>query len=520
MLSDISLQGGDLLFGSQSVSTIRRRLSISVAVSGWLGFAVAVFALIVIAIVFGWEFGIPAVVRLEATYAGMALSTAVCFLIGGFAVFYRAFFLGSGSSPVCLAAGAAVAGIAGVNLAALIAGQEAGIELYLMQVAGLPPTGAYMPSTTSVCFILVGLCIAIQQHGAGQVPATIYSWTATAGIVIALVALVGYLYDVERLYQIDIYAVMAGYTALGFAMLFAALHLVRPTWGWMRVLIASGPGSEALRMLLPGVLAAPIFFTWLSLTSVEGGAARSNTFLAVVALGCAAFLVFLLFRSTLRLNRQMQVHRATSLRLNQALTERDLLLSEVYHRVKNNLQFMDAMLAIEGSKLADADAVNVLQTVRSRLYSLSRVHSRLLGSHDLATVDLAGLLTDICEDLAAGAGIADSGIRLEPRIAHVTVDWERAIPIALLANELVTNAIKHAFPDGRGGTIAVEVEAGRHRLRMCVRDDGVGEGGVSEALESAGALIIGTLVHQLDATMKTTTSDGTAVTIDIPATHA
>lgn len=519
MISDLGRYGGELAIGIGGVSRIRRRLQLSLAVSGWLGVVVSFMALVVL--VGGWLLEIPAVVSIRDHYAGMAASTAAGFLIAGAAVVHRAFVLRVAESDTAVAIGALLALTGVLNIAMLLAGHELGIDSFFRD-AGSSTSGPHMSPATSVCLFFAGVCIAIQDRGPNSLFANLYSVAASAGLTLSAIALVGYMFDVGQLYRIGMFSAMAVHTALGYCILFAAIHLQRPTWGWMRTVVAAGPGSQALRAMLPGVLAAPIFFSWLALSSSVEPSRMNNAALALLALGSVAFLLLLLFRSTARLNREMRAQRITAIRLNKALEERDLLLSEVYHRVKNNLQFVDAMLAIEGSKLSDPEATGVIETVRGRLHSLARVHARILGSQDLATVDLRDLLNDICRDLADGAGLSDRGIRMETDIEAVSLDWERAIPVGLLVNEIVTNAIKHAFPDNRKGLISVSASRSETGISIGIRDDGVGAeaGGTATSSDpaeaSSGAMIVATFAQQLGALIETTTGGGTEVAIAVP----
>ena len=203
-----------------------------------------------------------------------------------------------------------------------------------------------------------------------------------------------------------------------------------------------------------------------------------------------------------------------------ALTQRDLLLREVYHRVKNNLQIIDSLLLMQARALTDPDAKTALENLRSRVYALGLVHHQLMGSKDLETFDVAPFLEELSRHLLEGAGGPD--VSLSVRAAPLRVGLDFAIPLGLLVTELVTNSMKHAFGSG-GGAIEVALdnaEAGQVVLQ--VADNGLGykpaaRGGPARSL---GATIIEGLVEQLKGVLTISTDGGTRSVIRLPAPAA
>lgn len=213
--------------------------------------------------------------------------------------------------------------------------------------------------------------------------------------------------------------------------------------------------------------------------------------------------------------------------LEAALHDKNVLLSEVYHRVKNNLQLVEALLAMQSARLADPDAREAFAATRRRIHTLGLVHQQLLRGGDFATLDLRRFLTDLCDTIAIGFAAEERGIAVAVSADRVALDLDRAIPLGLLVNELVSNAFKHAFPEGEGGTVAVTASRrGSGGLILDVRDSGVGwapaedggggGGSGSDAVRSSGDRIIRALVAQLGASVRITRDHGTDVRIDIP----
>jgi two-component sensor histidine kinase len=198
-----------------------------------------------------------------------------------------------------------------------------------------------------------------------------------------------------------------------------------------------------------------------------------------------------------------------------ALAQRDLLLREVYHRVKNNLQVVDSLVVMQAQQLLDPDARAALLGLRSRVYALGLVHQQLMGSDNLRTFDIAPFLRELSGNLLDGVG--DDRVSLSVEASRLDVGLDFAIPLGLLVTELVTNSLKHAFPDGIGKiAVALRKEADGHVV-LCVSDDGRRASTSTDgARRSFGLSLVGGLVEQLQGTMTVRTDPGTSTEIRIP----
>jgi two-component sensor histidine kinase len=185
-----------------------------------------------------------------------------------------------------------------------------------------------------------------------------------------------------------------------------------------------------------------------------------------------------------------------------ALAQRDLLLREVYHRVKNNLQIIDSLVIMQAQQIDDPSARQAFLGLRSRIYALGLVHQQLMGSENLKTFDISPFLRELSANLLQGVG--DDGVSLSVDACTLDVGLDFAIPLGLLATELVTNSLKHAFPDGTG-KISVTLRSGTDGgVVLIVQDDGRGLSGRDDAAHSQpgiGLDIIKGLVAQIDGTM-------------------
>ncbi len=198
--------------------------------------------------------------------------------------------------------------------------------------------------------------------------------------------------------------------------------------------------------------------------------------------------------------------------LRTSLEEKEILLREVHHRVKNNLQVVVSLLNLQSQNVPDERVREIFKESRNRIRSMALVHERLYQSSDLSHVDFAEYLRRLTTHLFHSYGLDAGRIELEVDAGDVRLDVNTAVPLGLIINELVSNAIKHAFPDGRRGKIAVglkPLEGGRFRL--AVSDDGAGfpEGVDFRNTESLGMQIVTMLAEQLEGKLALERGAGT-----------
>jgi PAS domain S-box-containing protein len=200
-----------------------------------------------------------------------------------------------------------------------------------------------------------------------------------------------------------------------------------------------------------------------------------------------------------------------------ALVQRDLLLREVYHRVKNNLQIVDSLLVMQSRQFKDPDVRAALTSLRSRVFALGLVHHQLIGSKDLRTFDIGPFLQELSTNTVKGG--ADREVRLSVRAAPLHVGLDFAIPLGLIVTELLTNSLKHAFPSG-GGEIDVTLDQGEDGMVvLAVADNGVGtaQAATDPPKPGLGKTIIRGLVAQLRGTIAEVVAPGTRIEIRVPA---
>ncbi|MFP4490544.1 MAG: sensor histidine kinase [Spirochaetaceae bacterium] len=204
--------------------------------------------------------------------------------------------------------------------------------------------------------------------------------------------------------------------------------------------------------------------------------------------------------------------------LKKTAEEKELLLREIHHRVKNNLNVVVSLLRIQLGMFDDTHIQEALRDSIERIRSISLVHQYLYQSSNQNSVDFGAFVDEFVADLSRTYEIGGE-IRIASEIDDVSVHIDSAVPVSLIINELVTNAFKYAFPDGRGGTITVSIsENPENMIVLSVRDNGVGlpEDFDIETGNSLGMRLIQGLTQQIDGTLQFSKEKGTAFFITFP----
>lgn len=200
--------------------------------------------------------------------------------------------------------------------------------------------------------------------------------------------------------------------------------------------------------------------------------------------------------------------------LRDSLAQKDVLLREIHHRVKNNLQIVSSLLNIHGGSGADQ---NGLEDIKTRVRALALVHRYLYEGDDVRLVDLRSFLTELCNTLVRSLIAQHRRVRLEIDLPELAVLSDRAVPIALFVTEVMTNSLKHAFPAGQKGRIDVRFRfEGETDCVLEVADDGVGAAQDSENSDGDGGLgskLIDAFARQLGGELSVTRQNGTTIAL-------
>lgn len=220
--------------------------------------------------------------------------------------------------------------------------------------------------------------------------------------------------------------------------------------------------------------------------------------------------------------QDMTAHKKDKERLTASLLEKEVLLREVHHRVKNNLQIISSLLSIQSRYVPDDKTSGVLNECRGRVRSMALIHENLYKSENLARVNFAQYIRSLVRYICQSFGDGARGISLRLDLDETFLNLDYAIPCGLIVNELVSNSLKHAFPDGTAGKIWIELKSSKDgSVYLSVRDDGVG---LSSSLNmgmhnSMGLQLVAALARQIKATLEIDGHDGAyfKIAFSVPA---
>lgn len=468
----------------------------------------------------GWFADIDFLKRLRPNYAAMVPSTAVLFFLSSTVlIVIQTVVRDGGLRRVLLIATAILAAlIALADLTVIFSGAATGIDALIWPQVDEFSTHSMAPAT-AVCFLLTAVCIYMLWDNK-RFHAVIYVSTATLGLILSLIALVGYLFDASALYEVSIFTAMALHTAVCFVILFTAILLYRPHLGWVNLLMRDESGSIGARRLFPIVIMTPLVFCVIALWLTRAGFFNADFRLAALAIVMMALLAASVLHNAATANKAERKLKATMDELRVLADDKDLLLREVYHRVKNNLQQINALIMIEAASLKNEDARASLKSMSDRIQALGTVHRLLISSNSPSQLNVESFLSDLCNSIASGQGAESRNIQITVDTTSRSLPIDVSISLGLLINELVSNSLKHAFSGRETGTIHIIFKDNDDTgATLIVEDNGTGlaqETNDDLPGNNAGSRIIRGLTAQLQASMKIETEQGMRVVISLP----
>jgi len=202
--------------------------------------------------------------------------------------------------------------------------------------------------------------------------------------------------------------------------------------------------------------------------------------------------------------------------LRDAVDQKALMIKEIHHRVKNNLQIVMSLLSLQSSRLKDEAARDALEQAKIRVNALALVHRMIYEVDRDGIVDLKPLLAEVVEQLHRGSSGDQRGIKLRVDVPPYDIDADLAIPLTLFTIEALTNVYKHGFsPGGAGGTIAIKLEPIGERMKLSVIDDGRGLSGEDALSQSTGARLMVALAHQVGGEVATHARPGGGTVVEM-----
>ncbi len=220
-------------------------------------------------------------------------------------------------------------------------------------------------------------------------------------------------------------------------------------------------------------------------------------------------------RATMTLRRQQA-------RLATAVDQQELLMQEIHHRVKNNLQIVASLLNLQASRIRQPEARAEFQSARDRVRALATLHRHLYAHGEVHTINMREFLIELCGQLFQAMGEkAGERLKLEIEAPELKMSSDQAVPLALIVTEAVSNAVKYAFPGGRRGAISVHLTADLDHAELEIHDDGVGipagrvetEAGTRDGI---GIQLIRGFARQLGATLQVEEGNGTSYRVSMP----
>jgi len=223
--------------------------------------------------------------------------------------------------------------------------------------------------------------------------------------------------------------------------------------------------------------------------------------------------------AVIEISRDITPRKQAEEKLKASLKEKEVLLKEIHHRVKNNLQVISSLLNLQSGYVKDREALEMFKESQNRVRSMALIHEKLYQSKDLASIDITGYIRDLTTSLIHSYGASAAAIKVNIDVRDIFLDITASIPCGLIINELVSNSLRHAFPDGREGAIKITMHRiNEDKIELTVSDNGIGfpEDMDFRKTESLGMQVVITLVEQLDGIIELDRSKGTAFKVRFP----
>ncbi|MBN2378486.1 tetratricopeptide repeat protein [candidate division WOR-3 bacterium] len=218
------------------------------------------------------------------------------------------------------------------------------------------------------------------------------------------------------------------------------------------------------------------------------------------------------------LEAEIVERRKVEEQIKASLEEKEVLLREVHHRVKNNLQVISSLLNLQSRYGKDKNMLRIFDQSQNRIESMALIHEKLYESEDLARIDLKEYLQKLTSSLFASYKIQSNKVALQINISDVLLGIEKAIPLALIINELISNSLQHAFPEGKKGRISIDLKEDKENYLLTLVDNGIGlpQDFDIDNSKSLGLRLVKMLVDQLQGDLNFTGKKGTEFNIKFP----
>jgi two-component system, sensor histidine kinase PdtaS len=237
--------------------------------------------------------------------------------------------------------------------------------------------------------------------------------------------------------------------------------------------------------------------------------------ITIAGIALAIIIMTLLYRQYRQKKRSSDVISNKNEQLQHLLTEKEWLLKEIHHRVKNNLQIVMSLLNSQSAYIDNEPALTAIHDSQHRVHAMSLIHQKLYNTDNVASIDMSLYIRELVSYLAESYTTGQR-IRFEFDIEDLELDVTQAVPVGLILNEAITNSIKYAFPNERSGLITISLASmSPHHYLLTIADNGVGmpDGSKNKKAGSLGMSLMGGLAEDLDGSFEIDTNNGTSVKI-------
>jgi two-component sensor histidine kinase len=226
-----------------------------------------------------------------------------------------------------------------------------------------------------------------------------------------------------------------------------------------------------------------------------------------------------LTKTNVQLKEEIYSRKRAEKQIKASLREKEVLLREIHHRVKNNLQTIISLLNLQAGYIKDKRALEVFKNSQERVRAMALIHEKLYESKDLSKIDSREYISSLITSLLDSYHLNPGQVRLNMQIKDIELDIGRAIPLGLIINELVSNSLKHAFPDDRKGELQINLgvsEGKEYDYKLIVKDNGIGFPEDLDIInnDTLGMVLIKALIKQLRGVLDIDRREGTTFTIN------
>jgi PAS domain S-box-containing protein len=208
-------------------------------------------------------------------------------------------------------------------------------------------------------------------------------------------------------------------------------------------------------------------------------------------------------------------HKKSEKAIKSSLNDKKILLQEIHHRVKNNMQIISSLLNLQTKYLDDEEAINVLKESQNRVRSMAIIHENLYQSKDLMHINCVDYIQSLVFNLFYAYNIEKTQIKPILKIEDISLNIETAVPCGLIISELISNSLKYAFPKGMNGEIVVSLKSGKEYYQLCISDNGIGlpDDINFNSIRTLGLLLVNSLIEQIDGKITIHRENGTRYNI-------